>query len=110
MRSPAILIASERVGFELRDIESLREHYAMTLRHWVKGLESHSTEAIKIAGERIYRVWRLYMSSSIYGFAVGRINVIQTLLVKPDREGKSYMPLTRESMYYPALTDEIPDS
>ncbi len=105
-----VIASAESVGFELRDIESLREHYAMTLRHWVKGLESHSTEAIKIAGERIYRVWRLYMSSAIYTFAVGRINVVQALLVKPDREGHSEMPLTREYMYAPAITTEIPDS
>ena len=105
-----VIASAESVGFELRDIESLREHYAMTLRHWVKGLESHSAEAIKIAGERIYRVWRLYMSSATYGFAVGRINVIQALLVKPDREGHSEMPLTREYMYAPTITTEIPDS
>ena len=104
-----VIASAESVGFELRDIESLREHYAMTLRHWVKGLESHSAEATKIAGERVYRVWRLYMSSAIYGFAVGRINVIQSLLVKPDREGKSYMPLTRDYMYAPAITTEVPD-
>ena len=106
-----VVASAERVGFELRDVESLREHYAMTLRHWVKGLESHSMEAIGIAGERIYRVWRLYMSSSIYGFASGRINLIQALLVKPDKEGRSEMPLTREYMYdLPAQTIEIPDS
>jgi len=105
-----VIASAESVGFELRDIESLREHYAMTLRHWVKGLESHSAEAIKIAGERIYRVWRLYMSSAIYGFATGRINIVQALLVKPDREGRSEMPLTREYMYAPAITTEIPDS
>ena len=26
-------------GFEVRDVESLREHYALTLRHWVRRLE-----------------------------------------------------------------------
>jgi cyclopropane-fatty-acyl-phospholipid synthase len=94
-----VVASAERVGFELRDVESLREHYAMTLRHWIKGLESHSADAIKIAGERIYRVWRLYMSSGAYGFASGRLNLIQALLVKPDREGRSQMPLTRDYIY-----------
>lgn len=105
-----VIASAESVGFELRDIESLREHYAMTLRHWVKGLESHNVEAIKIAGDRIYRVWRLYMSSAIYGFVSGRINIVQALLVKPDKDGRSEMPLTREYMYAPAITTEIPDS
>ena len=94
-----VVASAERVGFELRDVESLREHYAMTLRHWIGGLEAHSTEAIKIAGERIYRVWRLYMSGGAYGFASGRLNLIQALLVKPDKEGRSEMPLTRDYMY-----------
>jgi cyclopropane-fatty-acyl-phospholipid synthase len=94
-----VIGSAERVGFELRDVESLREHYAMTLHHWIKGLESHSTEAIKIAGERIYRVWRLYMSGGAYAFTTGRINLIQALLVKPDKEGRSEVPLTRDYMY-----------
>jgi cyclopropane-fatty-acyl-phospholipid synthase len=105
-----VIGSAESVGFELRDVESLREHYAMTLRHWTKGLESHSAEAIRIAGERIYRVWRLYMSSAIYGFVSGRINVVQMLLVKPGKDGRSDMPLTREYMHYPALPVEIPDA
>lgn len=105
-----VIASAERAGFELRDIESLREHYAMTLRHWTKGLESHSVDAIRIAGERVYRVWRLYMSSAIYGFVSGRINIIQALLVKPGKDGRSDMPLTRDYMYYPALKIEVPDS
>ena len=106
-----VIASAERVGFELRDVESLREHYAMTLRQWIKGLESHSNEAIRIAGERIYRVWRLYMSSAVYGFTSGRLNLIQALLVKPDKEGLSEMPLTRDYLYeLRAQTIEIPDS
>ena len=106
-----VIASAERVGFELRDVESLREHYAMTLRQWINGLESHSSEAIRIAGERIYRVWRLYMSSSVYAFTSGRLNLIQALLVKPDREGRSEMPLTRDYMYeLRPHTIEIPDS
>jgi len=94
-----VIASAERVGFELRDVESLREHYAMTLRHWVRGLEKHSTEAIGIAGERTYRVWRMYMSAAAHGFAAGHMNLIQALLVKPDKEGHSQMPLTRDYMY-----------
>ena len=94
-----IIANAERVGFELRDVESLREHYAMTLRHWTHGLEKHSAEAIRIAGARAYRVWRMYMSAGAYNFANGRLNLIQALLLKPDREGRSQMPLTRDYMY-----------
>lgn len=94
-----VIASAEQVGFELRDVESLREHYAMTLRHWIRGLEKHSGEAIRIAGDRNYRVWRMYMSAAAHGFAHGRMNLIQALLVKPDKEGRSQMPLTRHYMY-----------
>jgi cyclopropane-fatty-acyl-phospholipid synthase len=90
--------AAELVGFEVRDVESLREHYAMTLRHWVRRLEAHHDEAVRATDEATYRVWRLFMSASAYRFDSGRYNVYQSLLVKPDR-GKSGMPLTRGDWY-----------
>lgn len=94
-----VVASAEQVGFELRDVESLREHYAITLRHWRAALEKQATEAVRIAGERTYRVWRLYLAGAAYGFARGRTNLIQALLVKPDEEGRSKMPLTRDYMY-----------
>ena len=89
---------AERAGFELRDVESLREHYAMTLRRWLRGLESRREEAVQMVGDRIFRIWRLYMSAAIYGFDSGGINIIQVLLSKPDH-GRSGFPLTRDYMY-----------
>ncbi len=94
-----VIASAEQVGFELRDVESLREHYAMTLRHWLRRLEAHATEAKELVGEHIYRVWRLYMSTGAEGFTSGRINIIQTLLGKPDASGRSRLPLTREDLY-----------
>lgn len=89
---------AEQAGFEVCDVENLREHYALTLRHWVDRLETRRTEAIELAGEAVYRTWRLYMAASAYGFACGRVNVNQTLLAKPDG-GQSCLPLTREDLY-----------
>jgi cyclopropane-fatty-acyl-phospholipid synthase len=83
----------------VRDVESLREHYALTLRHWVRRLEARHDEALEYVDEPTYRVWRLYMSGSVYGFANGRLNVYQTLLVKPDEQGRSGLPLMREDWY-----------
>ena len=93
------LKASEDAGFEIRDLESLREHYAMTLRHWVKRLEKAHEEALRYVDEPTYRVWRLYMSGSANGFARGRISVYQALLSKPGAGGASGLPLTREDWY-----------
>ena len=94
-----VIAAAEAAGFEVRDVESLREHYAMTLRHWVRSLEEKSREATALVGDQHFRIWRLYMAASAKAFTSAAINVIQTLLAKPDAHGKSNIPLTREDLY-----------
>jgi len=92
------LSAAEANGFEVRDVESLREHYVITLRHWVRRLEARREEACRAAGEMAYRLWRLYMAGAAHKFRTGRNNVYQVLLAKPDR-GASGLPLTRADWY-----------
>ncbi len=94
-----VVAAAEAYGFEVRDVESLREHYAMTLRHWVKSLEEKSQEAQQLVGNHTYRVWRLYMAASANAFTKAAINIMQTVLAKPDASGKTNIPLTREDIY-----------
>jgi cyclopropane-fatty-acyl-phospholipid synthase len=91
-------LLGEEAGFEVRDVESLREHYVLTLRHWLRRLEAGRESAVQTADEVSYRVWRLYMSGSVHGFLTGRVNVHQTLFVKPD-QGRSGLPLTRADWY-----------
>ena len=93
-----VIAAAEGAGFETRDVESLREHYAMTLRHWIARLTSHAADAIAAADERTYRTWHLYMTASAHAFATGKINVVQTVLAKTD-DGRATLPLTREDLY-----------
>jgi cyclopropane-fatty-acyl-phospholipid synthase len=93
------LAAAEHAGFEVRDVENLREHYARTLRAWVSNLESRRDEAVTAAGETSYRVWRLYMAGSAQGFNVGRIAVYQSLLARPDEKGHVTLPSTRRGLY-----------
>ncbi len=92
------LCAAERSGFEVRDVESLREHYLLTLRHWVRRLEARYGDAIRLTDEMTCRVWRLYLYGAAYRFRVGATNVYQALLAKPDG-GKSGLPLTRRDWY-----------
>jgi cyclopropane-fatty-acyl-phospholipid synthase len=73
---------AEIQGFELHDMESLREHYVRTLRQWVARIEARADEAIALVGESTYRTWRLYMAGSAHAFATGRIGVVQLLLGK----------------------------
>ncbi len=93
------LSIAEKAGFEVRDVESLREHYALTLRHWVKNLEAHQEEALRIVDPVTYRVWHLYMAGASHGFATNRQGVYQALLIKTDSEGRHPLPNTREDIY-----------
>jgi cyclopropane-fatty-acyl-phospholipid synthase len=93
-----VIACGERSGFELRDVESLREHYALTLRHWIRRLESRHRDAVALVGEPTYRVWRLYMSASAHGFAIGRIGIAQSLFAKPHPDGRVELPRTRNDL------------
>jgi len=94
----SVIAAAEGAGFETRDAESLREHYALTLTEWTKRLRRCEKEAIALVGQHAYRVWLLYMTAARHGFATGRLNVVQSLFAKP-REGRTGLPLTRADLY-----------
>jgi cyclopropane-fatty-acyl-phospholipid synthase len=93
-----VIHAAETVGFETRDVESLREHYARTLGEWLKRLEGNQDRAVAIIGETQFRVWRLYMTAAQRGFQTGALNVLQTLLSKPC-QGHTSLPPTREDLF-----------
>ncbi|MFH8789503.1 class I SAM-dependent methyltransferase [Streptomyces roseoverticillatus] len=83
----------EEAGFEVRDVESLREHYALTLRQWVANLQKHWAEAVDLTSAGRARVWRLYMAASALSFERNRIGVNQVLAVRTPGSGASKMPL-----------------
>ncbi|MFC1413857.1 class I SAM-dependent methyltransferase [Streptacidiphilus sp. N1-12] len=85
----------EEAGFEIRDVESLREHYAQTLRAWVDNLEQDWERAVKLSTLGRARVWRLYMAASALAFEENRIGVNQILAVRTGPEGDSGLPPTR---------------
>lgn len=93
------ILTGERAGFETRDVESLREHYALTLHWWLRGLERRKSDAQRLVGERTYRVWKLYMTAAANGFATGALNIVQCLLSKTGPAGQSGVPLTRDDIY-----------
>jgi cyclopropane-fatty-acyl-phospholipid synthase len=82
----------QKAGFEARHVEGLREHYALTLRQWVRNLEAAWPRAVTEAGEGRARVWRLYMAASAIGFEDGKLQIHQVLAVRRDK-GASRMPL-----------------
>ncbi len=95
----SVVSAMQVHGFEVRDVEAMREHYARTLRHWVARLESHWDQAVALVGAPRARIWRLYMAGCCLNFEEGRLGVNQVLGVKLGAGGASGMPATRAVWY-----------
>lgn len=93
-----VIDALEGAGFEVRDVESLREHYALTLRAWVGNLEDNWDAAVTRSSAGRARIWRLYMAGSALGFTANRLGINQILAVKCDEHGRSGVPATRAEL------------
>ncbi|HMJ77764.1 MAG TPA: cyclopropane-fatty-acyl-phospholipid synthase family protein [Iamia sp.] len=100
-----VVTTLQRAGLEVRDVESLREHYARTLRAWVANLQGSWDEAQMIAGPARARTWRLYMAGSAVAFDAGRISIHQVLAVRPQAGGDSGFPATRDWLAAPVVAD-----
>ena len=92
------LQVAEKCGFEVRDVENLREHYALTVRQWARRLENNQEAALRFVSDVVYRIWRIYLAGSAYSFDSGRNNLHHILFLKSDH-GKSHLPLTRDDWY-----------
>ncbi len=90
------LDALERVGFEVRDSEALREHYGRTLRAWVDNLRGGWAEAVSEVGEARARTWLLYLAACALAFEHGGITIHQVLAVRQEPGGASRFPATRD--------------
>lgn len=90
--------AAESAGFEIRDVEDLREHYEETLHRWVAALDEHEADAVALTDAATVRTWRLYMSGCAEAFRRGDIAVHQILLSKNDH-GLSNAVKVRERWY-----------
>jgi cyclopropane-fatty-acyl-phospholipid synthase len=99
---------AEGAGLETRDVETLRDHYALTLRQWVRRLEAARDSAEKMVGAQAYRVWRLYMAASAYAFASGKLSLAQVLLGRPDEHGRVEIPRSRADIYSAAAGSSAP--
>lgn len=84
---------ARRAGFELIDVQHLRPHYALTLKAWVDRLEANAERARELAGDEVYRTWRLYMAAARRGFEDGSLDVAQLLLARPGPAGPADLPL-----------------
>ncbi len=78
-----VVAVLQAADLEVRDVESLRDHYGLTLRRWVANLAAHRDEATREVGPERERIWRLYMLGSALGFEAGEISVHQVLVARP---------------------------
>ena len=92
----SVVTSMQQHGFEVRDVESLREHYALTLRAWSANLEANWAECVALAGDTRARIWRIYIAACALNFEAGRTSIHQVLGVKPDDRGGSGAPLRRD--------------
>ena len=87
-----VVSALQRADLEARHVESLREHYGLTLRAWVRNLQAEQERAVQLVGPGRARVWELYMAGCALACESGEVSVHQTLAVRP-RDGRSLLPL-----------------
>ncbi|HEX4009564.1 MAG TPA: class I SAM-dependent methyltransferase [Solirubrobacteraceae bacterium] len=101
--SSATSAALGTTGFELRDVESLREHYPLTLRRWAANLQQGQARAVQLVGSERERAWQLYMLGPAQAFDDGEITVYQVLSV---RDGAPHrLPLDRARLPGAAAAD-----
>jgi cyclopropane-fatty-acyl-phospholipid synthase len=102
---PRVLTEIGRAGLEAVDVEDLRPHYARTLLLWVRRLEAQHRQAIEMAGEERYRIWRIYLAGMAHAFDRGWLSVVQTVAYKPKTGRPAPRPWSRAYQY---RSDEMP--
>ena len=96
-----VLDVAAKANFEVRDVESLREHYALTLKNWLERYEAHTDTILDMMGPQGYRQWRIYLAGARWVFESGYNSIHQALLYKSldGRTAHGYLPLTRDDWY-----------
>lgn len=93
---PEVIVAAERAGFEVLDIENIRPSYALTCRAWVERLQANADACRKLVDDETYRTWLLYLAGSALNFEEGWMDVQQLVLCRRDSHAR---PLTRAYMF-----------
>jgi cyclopropane-fatty-acyl-phospholipid synthase len=96
-----VLPEVEHAGLLVADVEILRLHYAMTLRHWRQRFRASWHTAVERYGERFCRMWEFYLAGSETGFRYQNLMVFQLQLTKD----QAALPLTRD--YFHTAEQEL---
>lgn len=103
-----VLKTMQEAGLEAFDIENLRHHYARTCELWSNNFEEHAESIRLLAGERRYRIWRVYLAGCAYAFNEDWISLYQIVCVKAGSPS-NILPWSRQYMYSaPTLPNAMP--
>ncbi len=92
------IVAMERAGFEIQDVEAWRMHYARTCKLWCERLTTERERAIAHVGEEKYRIWLAYLAGVSLAFSRGTLRIFQTLVSKSAKR-PPVLPPTRADLY-----------
>jgi len=92
------IVAMERAGFEIQDVEAWRMHYARTCKLWCERLTAERERAISYVGEEKYRIWVAYLAGVSLAFSRGTLRIFQTLVSKSAKRAPA-LPPTRADLY-----------
>lgn len=92
------LKAIQEGGLEVLDVENLRRHYAKTCAHWTDNFEVRSNQIRQLAGDRRYRIWRIYLAGCAYAFTQDWISLYQVVCIKAGQH-PARLPWSRRHMY-----------
>ena len=82
----------QKHGFEVQHVESLRNHYAPTVKSWLANLEANWDECVEEVGLTRTRIWRLYLAACAVNFDGGYLQVHQVLATKDTDTGDNGYP------------------
>jgi cyclopropane-fatty-acyl-phospholipid synthase len=94
------LKSMQQGGLEVLDVENLRRHYAKTCGMWADNFETHAEEVKALAGDKRFRIWRVYLAGCQYAFQQDWISLYQVVCRKAGRDPES-LSWSRRYMYQP---------
>jgi cyclopropane-fatty-acyl-phospholipid synthase len=86
--------ATEKVRLITSDVENLRLHYALTLRHWLERATKARAKIEAMYDERFFRMWEFYLAGGIVMFESGAACNYQMQYIRERRA----LPITRDYM------------
>lgn len=83
-------------AYSILDVENLRQHYALTLRHWLARFDDHEERIERMFDRNFARAWRLYLAGSIAAFTTGSLQLFQVVFSRP---AAPELPWSRADLY-----------